>query len=944
MRTASGSSLKMRGWGGILLASTLLLACQSRPEQSLDNNTLDAVDTVSGDKNAKVFIKPRSEEEIRQAYTEYLNNAAGDEETRLNALTRLAELEYSSGNSLISDQPDANSEDPDSAENKLYLQRLERTIQLLTTSLQDFPNAKGNDSLYYQLAKAQAQYGDHNASVESLASLVEKYPNSSYYAEAQFRIAEDAFSLQDYSAAEYAYSEVILSPENDIFYEKSLFKRGWARFKQRYYSDAIDDFIQAVLNHQFGAFETLSAAEKEQFNEFFRAIALSFTYQNDTDRLAEYFKNRPDFRYVYHSYRMIGDLYLKQERYSDAVETHQQFIANFPESDDIPYSYLKIIEIWKKAGFEQQIYQAIEDFYVTYNPASQYWINQNENSKVNRVIRRAQREYIVLMASYYHNRYQTNGNDSDLGNADRWYQRYLKFYQAYARQDNIFFLYGELLTEINQPVKALGFYEMAAFDNELILHQEAVYAAIVASDKLYTSSLEATYLDKNLSYAKRFTREYPQDPRAHQIALRAAEQAFHGEKYKTTIELADLALTADSQKDSGYVNELRANAYYRLDEYETAETIYRQLILTSNQVPKKQREYRDNLALSIYRQGEQARDNNDIPRSIYHFERISASAPESKIAATGLFDGIALHMQSSQWAPAIASIERFQRLYPDHELRSEVSRKLSVAYLNSDQGVKAAQEFEKLASIESDREVKAAAQWKAAELYEQKNQIGSAIQAYQKYAANYQKPYPQMLEAMHRIAMLHQQQGSSPLSHNWQKKIIEADEKALNNVRSDQSRYITSLAYLTLARHEKSRFDGIKLKLPLKTSLRNKKSVMQSSVKLFGKASLNKNYDITTEATYSIAKIYQDFSQALLASDRPANLNEDELDQYEILLEDQAFPFEDKSIEFFEINLSRIKDGLYNDWIQMSHRELINLFPVRYDRQPIVDDFIAAMQ
>jgi hypothetical protein len=163
-------------------------------------------------------------------------------------------------------------------------------------------------------------------------------------------------------------------------------------------------------------------------------------------------------------------------------------------------------------------------------------------------------------------------------------------------------------------------------------------------------------------------------------------------------------------------------------------------------------------------------------------------------------------------------------------------------------------------------------------------------------------------------------------------------------VRTERSRYISSSAYLILARHEKTQFDKVKLTLPLKNSLKKKKTAMQKSVKLFGKASVNKVYQITTEATFSIAKIYEDFSQSLLNSDRPKNLNENELDQYEILLEDQAFPFEDKSIEFFEINLSRIKDGLYNDWIQKSHQELINLFPLRYDRPPIQDDYIATIQ
>ncbi|MFK5950134.1 MAG: hypothetical protein QM500_15325, partial [Methylococcales bacterium] len=111
-------------------------------------------------------------------------------------------------------------------------------------------------------------------------------------------------------------------------------------------------------------------------------------------------------------------------------------------------------------------------------------------------------------------------------------------------------------------------------------------------------------------------------------------------------------------------------------------------------------------------------------------------------------------------------------------------------------------------------------------------------------------------------------------------------------------------------------------------------------VKYYGNASKYKIYEASTEATYSIALIYKDFSISLLESDRPTKLNAEELDQYEILLEDQAFPFEDKSIEFFEINLSRVKDGHYNKWIQKSHEQLTGLFPTRYNRKPKTDSYI----
>lgn len=928
---------------GLLFAVMFLGACQTPKRGPAKLADVD----VSGAKgsNQKVFIQPKSEQEVRQAYADYLSSADvnANDKSRVSALTRLAELEFSYGNKLLEEKQASGASDGDEVVDQLYQERLNRTIELLATSLKDYPDAKNNDKLLYQIGKAYDQNGEHQLSIDALISLVEKYPASPFYVEAQFRIGEDAFALQDYSAAEYAYTEVIAAPKNTIFYEKSVFKRGWARFKQQYYSDAVDDFLQAVLDHEFDEFEKLTNPERDQFDEYFRAIGLSFSYLGGSEALFEYFRDRADFIYTYHTYSMVSDIYLKQERYSDAVDTHQQFIKRFPQSDNIPYSRLKVIEIWKNSGFSQKVYPAIEGFYVEYNPSSQYWKNQNENSHVNRAIRRALKEYVVLMTSYYHSRYQKTAKDADYNSAARWYERYLQHYGAYAQNDQIYFLYGELLAQKNKLAQAFEYYELAAYDNDLIVHKDAAYASIIVSDKLLQDeSNHEEYLDKHIAYALKYAQIYSSDQRSQQLILHATELSFRSGQFKTTIELADLKL-ADDVSDV-YITALKAASYFSLGDFPESESIYQKMLQSDRLTHQQRVEFGDKLALAIYKQGESAQQDNQISQAIQHYSRISTIAPESEISATGLYDAIALSMQHKQWDGAINDIKRFQALYPQNKYQVELSKKLSVAYLASDQGVKAAQEFEKIATLGDDVTTQAAALWKAATLYEEKGKTDDAIRSYKQYASRNKKPYPQYLEAMNKLAELYSDKGSINSRDKWYEAIVNADNEALNNVKTDRTKYITSISYLSLAREEKARFETIKLSLPLKTSLRKKKGSMQDSVKMYGNASVNQIYQVVTESTFSIAQIYKDFSQSLLKSDRPEKLTDEQLDQYEILLEDQAFPFEDKAIEFFEINLSRINEGLYNDWIDKSFVELINLYPARYNRKPKQDDYVAEMQ
>jgi len=925
----------------VVIATTFISACKSEAPTSLAD--ID-VSTTKKTKN-KVFIKPKSDEEIRKAYSDYLNSADIDDGSRIDALSRLAELEFNQSNKLLQEKENKSGETAESLEDKRYDNQLNRTIDLLSTSLKDYPKAKSNDTLLYQLAKAYDQKGEHHKSVETLSKLAEQFPKSPFYVEAQFRLAEDAFSLRDYSTAEYSYTEVIVANENEVFYEKSLFKRGWARFKQQFYMDAVDDFVAAVLQHEFDEFEKLNKSEREQFDEYFRAIGLAFSYLGGSEPLQEYFKDQPDFLYTYHTYSMVSEIYLKQERYSDAVDTHEQFIKFYPKSKNIPYSYLKIISIWKNSGFTNKVYDAIETFYVKYNASSQYWKDQVDDSSVNRAIRRSLKEYVVLMTGYYHNRYQKSLKHKDLQKTELWYKRYLKHYRAYAQQDNIYFLYAELMSQKKNYVDALKYYELAAFDNDLIIHKDAAYASIVISNKLLdkkTSSKESSkLLNKHIAYALKYSQAYPTDKQTYKLIKHATELAFRSKKYKTTIELADIMIASKPLEPNAYIISLKGESYFNLNEYAEAESIYTE-VLKSGNLPKKDRtKIQDKLALSIYKQGEKALEAKQTPQAINHYSRISTIVASSKIASTGLYDAIALNMQHKQWKNAISDIKRFQKLYPGNKLQQDVSKKLSAAYLSSNQGIKAAQEFEKISSMGGgDLAIQTAALWQAAELYEEKNKILDAIRSYEEYARKFKKPYPQYMEAMNKLTELYTKTGSNKNTLKWHNNIVKADKKALNNVKTDRTKFITSTSYLSLARNEKNRFNKIRLSLPLKRSLRKKKNAMQSSVKLYGKASIYQIYEASTEATYSIALIYKDFSKALLDSDRPKNLNDEELDQYEILLEDQAFPFEDKSIEFFEINLSRVKDGFYNDWIKKSHTELVDLFPVRYNRKPKEDDFI----
>ena len=926
----------------LIITIVFLSACSSTENKRA---TLRDIDVVNKKQNQqKVFIKPKSKVDIRKAYADYLKFASKDDNSRLDAINRLAELEFELSSKLQQENENLKTDKNEELDDTLYNERLEKTIELLSTSLKDYPKAKGNDKILYQLAKAYDHKGDNDNSEKTLLKLVGKYPKSSYYIESQFRIAEILFSKRNYVKAEDTYTDIIGSRKNNIFYEKSLFKRGWARFKQEYYLEAVDDYLEAVNYHNFDDYNELKKSQLGQFNEYFRAIGLSFSYLGGAEPLNEYFKTNPSFRYIYYSYSHVSDIYLKQQRYSDAVDTLKFFIINNKNSKNIPTSHLQIVNIWKKGGFAKKAIEEIDKLYNKYHPNSKYWLNKNASGKIYKNVSAELKENILLASSYYHKMYLEKPKRKYFVQANKWYERYLKNYKSYARKDNIYYQYASLLSKNNQYSSALKLYELAAYDGEIILNKKAAYATIVLSDKIYknkkTGSYRKNILNKHIKYATLYTQLYSNSKRSPQIILHAAELAFQTKQFKKAIELAESVPDSIRSATSTKANIIKAHAYFNSEEYGNAEAAYFSVLSTGHLGEKIKQKLTDKLALSIYKQAEISSNKGEINEAIEHFVRISSIAPSSSISATGFYDAIALSMKHKLWNISIQNIKNFQQLYPNNKYRRDITRKLSVAYLNSNQGIKAAREFEKISGFENNKEIKIAALWQAAELYEAKNDLQAAIRSYEKYTVKYKKPFPQYMESMNKLTELYSKTYNKKKITYWHKAIIKADKKTISKYKTDRTRYITSSASLNLAKNEHIKFNRQKLIIPLKLTLRKKKYAMQKAVKYYGQASKYGIAETATESTHAIADIYKTFSKDLLASQKPKGLNADELEQYIILLEDKAFPFEDKAIEFYEANMSHIKDGVYDKWVKQSHVQLRKLFPTRYKRTAKLDRYI----
>lgn len=913
----------------------LLMGCSTTEPQEA---TLRDIDTQSSDEDvAPIFVKAKNQTEIKKAYNDYLTSASDKEKGRRAAMSRLAELEMAELNKL-----DDASEQIDIDHSIEYKESIQRTIDLLSASLVEYPDAKDNDRILYQLAQNYEKLNRQDESLNTLEQLSIQFPQSVYYAEAQFRLAEHAFISGDFLTAESAYSEVIFTAGGNEFYERSLFKRGWARYKQGLFAEAIEDYVTTIKHRKFAAYQNLEGNDQGDFDEYFRALALAAINIGGPDAIKDSFTEPSEASYLYSAHRIISSIYLTQQRYAEANNALNSFIANNPNSIQIPEAYLEQLEVLKKANLANQFEAAMDTFYTRFNSSSAYW-DGREDSPSYTAIKESMRDNMLLIADAQQQQYRDTKNPANFAAANEWYQRYLSHYSSYARKDKVYTAYAELLTTQNRLADALGYFEKAAYDGDIVLDKDAAYATIELTDKLLKAHPEQTqWLDNHLIYALRSVQLYQAEPRYQQVSLHAVELAYNNQRYADAIAFSNNISTTATDTTRIESNYVKGLAYLKSASPAEAEQIFAELLLAAKNSSDKTR-FGNSLALAIYQQGQVDLRSDKIDSAITNYARIAKQTANADIAPDALYEAINLSVKNQYWNQAVTNIELFQQQYPKHRLYQDATRQLSNAYIQLGQGERAAVVFEKISAQDNDQNVKMAALWKAAELYESKNNVADAVRAYTAYANTYPSPYAQYIESMNKLSALHIKLNQQEKANDWQRKIITTDKKTVQSYKTARTNLVAANSALSLATQQQQQFEQKRLVEPLAQSLKDKKKLMQDSISLFGHASSYNIAEVTTQATFSIGKIYQVFSKSLLDSERPKGLSGDELEQYNILIEDQAFPFEEKAIEFYEINMARTAEGTQSLWITQGYKELQKLFPARYQRQGKLDVFRSAV-
>nr|WP_010131640.1 tetratricopeptide repeat protein [Microbulbifer agarilyticus] len=828
-------------------------------------------------------------------------------------------------------------------------------IALYQKLLVQYPLYERNDQVMYQLSRAYEETGEVEEAVAILLKLVAKYPASRHLDEAYFRLGEYYFTRKKYLDAEESYGRVIAMGEVSSFYELAMYKRGWALFKQDMYEMALDDFV-GMLDYKvaegYDFEQSTNETERKHIEDTFRVISLSFSYLGGADSIVDYFSRKGARDYESYVYSHLGEYYLDKRRYQDASKSYDTFVERNPLHKVAPDFSIRVIEIYQKGGFPRLVLEAKKDFANTYALDAQYWTVFEIQEYA--VVLEFLQTNLIDLASHYHAAYQNvkpkdkefaKKRDENYLEAIHWYRRYLASFADKPKAPEINYQLAGLMLENKDFLNAAREYERTAYDytghtvNENA--SEAGYAAVFAyrehlkNDLGRASNADKIALQKEIIRSSlTFSETFPQHAKAPQILLGAVDDLYKLKSFPEAIQNGRLLLekfpaAGQPIKRSAWL--LVAHASFDTELYADAEAGYLQALQLTAVDAKDRLDLLENLAGSIYQQGDQARKAEDHLAAAEHFLRIRGAAPTASILATAEYDAAASLIQLQNWGRAAEVLQAFRGNHPQHELQKEVTKKLAVVYQESGQLLLAGAEFERIERESDDEDVRREALSQAASLYSAAKSYDKALAVLNRYVKLFPRPMEPALETRQKIADIYLNSGNQKAYFNTLDDIVRIELRG-GNERNDRTRYLGGSAALKLAEPKFDSFAEIDLVAPLERNLNTKRTRMQAATRAFSDLIDYQVADVTAAATFYLGEIYLHFSRSLKDSERPTNLNAMELEEYELALEEQIYPFEERAISVHEKNIDLMAAGIYNSWVAKSIDQLAGLVPARYDR------------
>lgn len=954
----------------LALAILMVAGCASAPPPAPAKPANRFAGTLADLESRDIEIKneqvlPQSAEEVLANYQTALK-LFRDPAARLDTLKRMADLTMESSQARDTDKTvevqhqqftqgidkgNATLQKPGSHQHNLDVNYAE-AVQLYLAVLKNAQTPEERVDAYYNLAKAYDLNSQRAESVDTLRQLVAQYPNNPMATEARFRIAEFEFSAGQYLAAADNYATVAKTDNSGDFRDQALYKQGWSLYKASDYDAAQPIFFQVLEGldaKMHGADPKVRQNAQRLREDTFNIICLAFIQQDGAKSVEQYFKKVGPKSYETDVYMSLGKTYLAKRQFRNAADTYEFFVAKYPFNARAPEFSSATIKAFQDGGFPQEVLPAKERFIQRYSRKSEFWAKADAATRENLLA--LLQGHVIDLAKYWHASAQQSQKEEDYLKASKWYREYLTLNPPEMEAMTINQLLAEALFAAKRFDEAITEFEHTAYDYPRNSKaSEAAYFGLLAYNEEEKAGLKGTPEEQNAWWARRtgstlrFAKAFPADKNTAVLLQGLTNDQLARKDLPGAMKTAGVLLQLQPPAPPAMQKEawiVVANGEFDLGRPEAAEVAFNHVLGFSDLTPQERQTFQERLMASVYKQAEKLKTNGDVDGAVAAYQRAARGTTDPKLRATAEFDAAATYMSAERFAAAIPMLVAFRSAYPGNSLNATIPDKLALAYEKTGQNDKAAAEYELIAAANTttNPELAREALWSAGDLYGKAGRDDESLRILRRYVAAYPKPVDVNMEAVNRLYQHYDKAGNATESQAWLAHLASGFDRA-GSENTARTSYLGAMAKFKLNQPAQAEFAAIALTQPLKKSLALKKAAMQKALDGYVKIKAIGVAEFTTASNYQIAEIYRKFAADLMASERPKGLSDLELEQYGLLLEEQAMPIEDKALDLYIANANLATQNIYDDSVRKSFAALAKLSPGRYNKHEQPEPFV----
>ncbi|WP_434928846.1 tetratricopeptide repeat protein [Shewanella sp. HL-SH2] len=736
-----------------------------------------------------------------------------------------------------------------------------------------------------------------------------------------------------------------------------------------------------------------------------RVLSISLSQQGQSESLVQLVKSNgslPNLALYQHVlFDNLAQFLLKKELTYDAELTYKAYIDLAKDNIWSTRFSLSLLDLYQSQGKFASMHELKEQFVNQYGLNSGFWAAASPAQQTELLPNllsfsdeHSRRTYAYAQSLQGNAR---AGAFSQAAIALKVYLNHASLPQASAllTKDIVTdqYLFADANFEAKQYQQALNSYQQIAYPADTLkntakplqtaelakIQLQSAYATTITIREILKAYPHDTQADnpeyqalmqKRNQLDKDFIRHYPQDERALQIATNAAQYSFEAQDYVALTQFTNFVLLThgvinqNSQQQAVYLNinnanqlspsalkqvqlvsQLYANSLYQQALYAPAEQGYLLALEYADRKATARLEMRNLLASCIYFQA-QALKLTQPDLAVAQLLRVGLVVPESTYAVNAEFDAANLLLEQQRWQEAVVVLKPFKLRYPNHQFSAAIPAKLAQSFEALGQWELAAEQLLIIVDNEDSLSLKREAQYTAAEYYLKADNTAKALTTFRRYAKTYPEPFDVAQEARFKMSEFYRANGEQTKQFYWFKQILSFHQKQAQSSPQDiQMRQVelASLSALGLGEAEQQTFMAIKLNVPLQKSLKRKQDAMKKAIGYYQQVLDFQLAKYVPHTTFNLAEMYRQLAQDMMQSQRPADLDELALEEYDILLEELAYPFEEKAIEIHVSNTERAWQNIYDQWVGKSFNKLAEIAPALYQKQELTHEVIDAV-